>query len=92
MYSRWGSRTSVAYTRSHGYSVVSQAGASLLHPPENGEAQTGAAGTCLSKLRQGWPASLFVGVVGCLVGQDGPHTCFVVPVSGSLRLCLPGGS
>lgn len=33
-----------------------------------------------SKLRQGWPTLLFVGVVDCLVGQDGPHTCFAVPV------------
>jgi hypothetical protein len=38
---RWGDRTPVTYTRSHSYSVVSQAGAFLLHPTESGEARGG---------------------------------------------------
>lgn len=71
-----GEITSVAYTRSHSYAVVSQAGA---------------AGSCLSKLRHRWPASLPVGVVGCLVGQHGPHTCFVVPVQASSSSAFPVG-
>lgn len=64
---RWGDRTHVAYTRSHSYSVVSQAGALLLRPTEREEAQAGAAGTC--------PALLIPGMVKAEAGMANIVTC-----------------
>lgn len=78
-------------TQDHTATHWSPAGAFVLHPPKSGEAQAGAAGACLPKLRrQGWPASLVVRVVGCLVGQDDPYTWFVDPVQASSGSAFPG--
>lgn len=74
----------MACARSHSSLVVSQADIPAMPPPEGGVAQAGALGSffvlAIGVIRtRGRLVSniLFVGLVGCLAGQDDPLTCMM---------------
>lgn len=87
----------VACARSHSSLVVSQADTPAVPSPESGVARAGAPGACLvlatGVIRTGGRVMsnvLFVGLVGCLAGQDGPLPCMLSQCCHSfLRLCPP---